>query len=248
MRRFVWIAGTLVALAAAGLAIADSGGTNAVRSVSASFSATGVSNSQSKTCTNQDGSFTFTRARYAGAATSSDPSLNGPITLDVRSSINTTKNLGVVDGKLRIATASGKSSEAHFSAVYASGHLNGLAVGHAQTPYARLIANLSAGFSAAGGFASGQLGSTAAGGGALELQPGRCEPTSAQKQLSEARGTVSALSLTSITVGGLTCSIPANLAAEVSSHVKLGARVEIRCMVVNGQSVLVKVRAHDEEH
>ncbi len=238
----MWLLALAVALAAAGFAVADTGSPKAIKSVSASFSATGVSNSRTQTCTNQDGTFSFTRADYAGTATSSDPSLNGPVKLHVRSSINTTKNVGVVDGTLRITTASGKNTDAHFDAVYQNGQLSGLASGHAQEPYARLLANLSAGFSATGGFTNGHLGNSS-GGGAVEVQPGGCEPSHAQgEEQSEAHGTISALSQTSITVSGLTCSIPANLAAQIASQFKLGDRVAIRCTLINGQNTLVKIK------
>lgn len=240
MRRLIYLLAALFALAAAGFAVADEGGPKAVKSVAATFSATSVSNSRSTTCANADGTFVSTKADYAGMASSSDPSLNGPIRLHVRSLINSTKDLGTVDGKLRIQT-SGGNTDAQFKAVYAGGKLSGLASGHAQPPFSRLVANLSAGFNAAGGFTNGAIGNTA-GGAAVELQSGRCEPGQAQaKTQVEAKGTLSALSQTSITVAGVTCTIPAALAARLSGRLAVGSRAAIRCMLVNGQMTLVKV-------
>jgi len=249
MRRVIYAVAAAAALALAGLAVADDVGPKAIKAVNATFTATGVSSSRTRTCTNADGTFAVTSASYSGMATSSDASLNGAVTLKARSVINTSKNLGTVDGALRIVMSSGGRTEAHFTAVYQNGQLAGLATGHAADPYSRLLANMSATFSATGGFANGKLGSTG-GGGAVELQPGRCEPTKTPKPVaerSEARGTVSAISATSITVGGLTCTIPANttLAAKVAK-LAMGSRASIECRLVNGVNTLTSVRVGEE--
>ena len=241
MRRFIYALASAAALAVGGFAAAESGSPQAIKAVSASFSATSVSSSKTQTCTNADGTFAFTNARYAGTATSSEASLNGPITLRARSSINTTRNLGTVDGTLRISTSSGRHTDAHFTAVYANGQLSGLATGHGQDPYARLLANLSATFNATAGFTNGHVGDSS-GGAAVEIQPGRCRAAKPVSEHSEARGTISALSTTSITVGGLTCTIPAGatLAAQLAKF-KLGGQASIRCALVNGQNTLTSI-------
>jgi hypothetical protein len=243
VRRLIYALVAAVALAAAGLAIAGSGSPQAIRTVGGTFSATSVSDSRTQTCTNADGTFTFTTARYTGIATSSEPSLNGPIALQVRSAINTTKKVGTVDGALRIDVASGRRTEARFSAVFVNGQLSGLATGQAHDPNSRLVANVSADFGPTAGFGNGHLGGTS-GGGAVQLQPGRCRTSKPVAEHSEARGTVSALSATSITVGGLTCTIPAdaNLAARLAK-VKMTDRASIRCRLVNGQNTLLAISA-----
>ena len=129
---------------------------------------------------------------------------------------------------------------ANFTAVYDHGKLAGLAAGRAREPHARLLANLSAGFASATGFTDGKLGATA-GGSAVELGPMSCKATKAPAEKSEARGTVSAVSTTSITVAGLTCAIPADLAQKVANEVKVGDRAEIRCSFTNGQNTLVRI-------
>jgi hypothetical protein len=45
----------------------------------------------------------------------------------------------------------------------------------------------------------------------------------------------------SITVAGLTCAIPADMAQKVNEKVKVGDRAEIRCALANGQNTLVKL-------
>jgi hypothetical protein len=248
MRRVIYAAAGAAALALAGLAVADNVGPKAIKAVNATFIATGVTNSRTQTCTNADGTFAVTSASYTGMATSSDASLNGPVTLKARSVINTTKSLGTVDGALRIVSASGAKTDAHFTAVYQNGQLAGFAIGHAADPYSRLLANVSASFSAVGGFTNGKLGSTS-GGGAVELQPGRCEPTKPPKPIaerSEARGTISAVSATSITVAQLTCTVPANttLAAKVAK-LTMGTRASIECRLVNGVNTLTAIKVQE---
>src|SRR6266545_1474162 len=82
--------------------------------------------------------------------------------------------VGVVEGRLKVDVASGKDTALHYDAVYDHGNVAGLAHGHAHDPGVRVLANLSAGFSAAGGFTDGKLGGGTAGGSAVELGPGRC--------------------------------------------------------------------------
>src|SRR5207247_3154289 len=125
-----------------------------------------------------------------------------------------------------------------FDAVYDHGKVGGLVSGRAHDPRAKLLGNLSATFSAATGFTDGKIGGGATGGSAVELGPANCEPTKAQAEKSEAKGMVSALSQTSITVAGLTCAIPSALAAKVAGAVKLGDRAEIRCTLASGQNAL----------
>lgn len=240
MRRLMLVAAGVAVLVAAGIAVAAGlHDGRSVKSVTGTFNATGASTA-TRSCTTSDGkTITVTNGRYTGMA-AGDPDLAGAIRIDARSVVNTTDNVGTVEGKLRIDVASGEDTVAHFSAVYDHGTLAGLAAGHAQDPRVKLLANISAGFSAAGGFTGGKLGGTT-GGSAVELGPARCEPTKAKAEKSEARGTVSALSQTSITVAGLTCAIPADMAQKVNEKVKVGDRAEIRCALTNGQNTLVRL-------
>src|SRR4051812_6701955 len=228
------------ALTATGLAVARNLDSNTnVRAVAGTFAATTASRVDTKTCTTTDGkTLVTTTGTYTGASTG-DADLTGNATLRAHSTINTTDNVGVVSGSLRIDVASGRDTQADFTAVYSGGSLAGLAVGHAHDPGAKLVANLSAGFTAAGGFTGGKIGGTA-GGTAVELGPGRCQSVKTVKQRSEARGTVSAVSPTSITVAGLTCAVPANLQARVAK-IAVNDRAEIHCTLVNGANTLKSV-------
>ncbi len=242
MRRLLFVVAGIAALVAASVAVAEGiGGAKSVKSVAGTFSATS-SKVSTRTCTTTDGkSLSISDARYTGAA-SGDPDLTGPITLRARSVINTTDGVGVVDGWIRIDVASGRDTTAGYSAVYDHGNIAGLAAGRAHEPSARLLANLSAGFNPASGFTGGKLGGGTAGGAAVEIGPGRCAPVKPQKpEKSEAHGTISALSSSSITVAGLTCAIAAGDSVALNSKFKVNDRAEIRCGLVNGQNTLTRI-------
>ena len=239
MRRLLFAAAAVAALVAASVAVADGiGGAKTAKSVAGTFTATSA-NVSTRTCTTTDGkALAITDARYAGTA-SGDPDLTGPIVLRARSVINTTDDVGVVDGALRIDVASGRNTTAIYSAAYDHGNIAGLAVGRAHDPSARLVANLSAGFTAAG-FTAGKLGGGTSGGSAVEIGPGRCAPA-AKHEKSEARGTITALSADSITVAGLTCNIPGDKSADVNAKFKVTDRAEIHCSLVGSDNTLTRI-------
>jgi len=239
MRRLL-VAAAIAALTAASVAVAEGiEGAKTAKSIAGTFSATSA-NVSTRTCTTSDGkSLSITLARYTGQSTG-DPDLSGAITLRARSIINTTDNVGVVEGALRIDVASGRDTYATYATVYDHGNVAGLAIGRAHDPSARLVANMSAGFSANGGFTGGKFGGGTSAGSAVELGPGRCG-TKAPAEKSEARGTISALSSSSLTVAGLTCAIPSDKSAAVNSHFKLGDRAEIHCALMNGTNTLTKI-------
>jgi hypothetical protein len=245
MRRLVPTVIVLGVVLPASLAIAR-GFATSVNAVSATFTATSVTAVQTRTCTNSDGSWIDVTGRYSGTAASAEPTLNGPVTLVVRAQINTTKNLGTIDGQFTVAPSSGKATSGQMTAVYAGGQIAGLVTGGAN-PALKLVANISASYSSSGGFTNGKLGGTL-GGAAVELAPGDCAAPSpaARPPKAEAEGAISAISATSISVGGLTCSIPTSLAATVASvGATPGNQVEIRCQ----NSVLTRIKdRHGAKH
>jgi hypothetical protein len=245
MRKLTFVLAVTVALVVAGLAVAKGldGGAKSATAVAGTFTATTASNVETRTCTTSDGkTIAITRATYTGTA-AGHPDLTGPVTLQVRSLINTTDNVGAVSGRLKIATGADKSTRAEFTAVYDKGKLGGFAYGRV-AEHVQLLANLSATFSTTTGFADGKIGATT-GGSAIELGPSRCN--SEERESSSARGAVTAVSSTSITVAGLTCDVPATLAAKVGT-VKVGDRLEIRCNLVSGKNTLVKIGGGEGDH
>jgi hypothetical protein len=240
MRKLTFAAVVLIALVATSYAVANGiEGAKSAKSVAGTFDATGTSTS-TRTCTTTDGkTIVVTDGKYTGVA-AGDPDLTGPITLRARSVVNTTDNVGTVDGRLSIDVADGKNTEARYSAVYDHGAIAGLAVGKAHQPNSKLIANLSATFSAASGFTGAKLGGGTSGGSAVELGAGSCKPAHTTAERSEAHGVVTALSTTSITVANVTCTIPAEKSADVNAKLKVGDTAEIRCSVVSGTSTLTR--------
>lgn len=239
MRKLTIAGALLVALVATSVAVAHGiEGARSTKAIAATFSATQTSTS-SKTCTTTDGkTIVVTDGKYTGTA-SGGADLAGTITLRARSVIDTTDKLGKVSGAFKVDVASGRDTVGAWSAVYDDGSIAGLATARANEPAAHIIGNLSATFDPASGFSNGKIGGGTAGGSAIELSGGSCKSAAPTKETSEAHGTVSAVSLTSITVAGLTCSTSGDLAAKLNNALKVGDRAEIRCKLVNGQNTLV---------
>jgi hypothetical protein len=240
MRKWTFAAVVLVALVATSYAVAHgSEGAKSAKAVAATFAATGTSTS-SRTCTTTDGkTIVVTDGKYTGVA-AGDPDLTGPITLRAKSVVNTTDNVGTVEGRLTI-DAAGKNTEAGYSAVYDHGAIAGFAVGKSHEATGKLVANLSATFSAASGFTGGKLGGGTTGGSAVEVGPGSCKTSGTTSEKSEAHGTISALSASSITVAGLTCAVPADKSADVNAKFKTGDTAEIHCSLVSGTNTLTSI-------
>lgn len=247
MRKLVFSTTAVAAFVVAGIAIAHGVDTKSIKPVSATFTATGASNVRTSTCTAPDGSYTTTRATYTGTAMG-DPTLSGPIWISAESVVNTTTGVGIVSGRFEIDTA-GRNTEGRLDAVVSAGGIAGLAAGHTQDPHTSLLANVSASFTAAGGFTNGKLGGNTGPGGAVEISPPGCRPTPAPKpEKIEVRGNVTAVSATSISAAGVTCAVPASLQAKVAG-LAVGSRVEMRCVVAGGATTLdrISVRDHDRD-
>jgi hypothetical protein len=240
MRKLSLAAVGVLAFATCGIAVGTGlRGAKTAKLVAGTFIATTASHTETRTCTTSDGKIIAeSRGRYRGAS-NGDADLTGPIVLEVHSVINTTDDVGVVRGRFKIDVASARDTTAHYEAVYDHGAVAGLARGHAHLPAVQLLANLSAGFSTARGFTDGKLGGST-GGSAVELGPSRCAPHRPVREVSGARGTVSAVSATSITVAGLTCAVPAGLAGKVGM-LAVGDHAEIRCELVAGTNTLFRV-------
>jgi len=245
MKKLALAAVGSAALVTAGLAVAGGmDGYKSVTAVSGTFAATTTSGkTDTRTCTTTDGkTITATRATYTGTASSGTADLNGPVTIDTHSVINTTDSVGEVDGRLSVAAAAGKT-DLQFTGVYDHGNVAGLATGRAATHGVQLVANLSAAFTAGspGGFSSGKIGGGTSGGSAIELGPGRCAPNKPVHENADAYGTVTAASSTSITVAGVTCAVPSTLSAAVVALKPNVDRVHIRCSLLSGTLTLVKL-------
>ena len=247
MKKLTIVVAGLAALASAGIAVAHGiDGAQSVAAVNATFSAVpAAGSSNTRTCTTSTGkTIASTKATYTGTATGS-PDLTGPVTIAAQSTINTSDNVGVVNGTLQITAATGKT-ETHFTAVYDHGTIAGTASGHGATPRVQLLGNVSAGFTTTGGFTGGKIGGGTSGGSAVELTGGACVPSKSPQpphDSTEAEGAVTAVSSTSVTVAGVTCVVPASLGATIATQFPVGTRVEIKCSVSGGTNTLVSIKA-----
>lgn len=239
MSRLTFAVAGAAALVVTSVAVAHGlDGTRGVTRVAATFSAS-QTKTQTRTCTTTNGkTIATTTARYAGTASGGTADLAGPMTLSTRSVVNTIDGIGTTDGTLRIMPTAGGKTDAHFTAVFDGGTMAGLAVGHTST-HAQLVAAISATVGTTG-LSNGKLGGGTAPGSAAELVAGACAPSKTVTQTSEAKGTVSAVTSTSITVAGLTCSVPLTFSTKIAT-VKQGDRAEIKCSLQNGVNTLVKL-------
>jgi len=236
MRRLIWITAAGIALLGAGIAVAHEGHANSVKAVSATFAATTASDVRTNTCTGTDGTYTTTRGRWSGIA-AGEPTLSGNATVDAEILVGPTGD-GVVAGKLRIDGANHTS--AHFEAVIdKAGNFAGLAEGHGSAPWNKLLANVSANWTSAGGFTGGKLGGGTNGGNAVVLTRGGCKTTSSKPETIEAHGALT-LGTGTVTVAGVTCTVPSDLATKVGKFIA-NDRVEIRCTSASGTNTLTRI-------
>lgn len=250
MRNLILVTASALALSFAGIAVAHGLGAKSIKSASATFTATTANDLKTVTCTGSDGnSYTATRGTYSGTAVdSSDPTLNGNLTFNATSFINTTTNYGTVSGRIQIGSGDSET-DAQFTGVYSNGTVVGLAQGGSHGSNSQLLANVSASFSATGGLSSGLIGGGTSAGSAVEFVPGQCDvaPTP-QPDKVEAIGAVSAVSSTSITVAGITCVVGSSQSGLVA-NVHTGDRVDIVCDAANGVNTLDKLSTrNDDDH
>ena len=242
MRRLMWIAAAVVGLLGAGIAVAHEGGSRAVKQVSATFMATTASNVRTSTCTGSDNvTYTTTRGRWTGTA-AGDPTLTGNATVDAELLVNSAGD-GFVSGRLRIDGANHTS--AWFEGVISGGaHIAGLADGHGNAPWSKLVATLSVDWSSAGGFTGGKLGGGTSGGNAVILTSGGCKSPKPETVQAHGALTLGANNAT-VTVAGVTCNVPADLSTKVAKF-HGGDRVEIKCTSASGTNTLTRIEGQGD--
>jgi hypothetical protein len=177
-KRFIVLAALLcVALASAGIAAAKlkSGG---VIGVSATFDAPTIAKSVQKSCkVNGGDTYTYTRATYKGNSASTDPRLNGAITIWAQSMVDDTTGIGAVIGNYKINAATGPGAYGRIEAALASGQMSGAVRGHAPKPWGELFAGLNGGFDASAGFSGVNVGTGSGASSGVLLQHGACVRT-----------------------------------------------------------------------
>lgn len=252
MRRpIIFALAGLTALGTAGIALAhgnDNAGGLKATPVAATFTAAPGSNQSVRTCTGADGSYIITRGSWTGSATSSSARLSGPLSIRGELGVNQTTGAGWLIARVSVdnnATDEHRDAGGELNAVVANGKLTGFLTGRVHDEGA-LFASVSANVGSAG-LTDGQIGGGAISAAALVLDRGRCESAPKQRPLVDARGTVSAVSSTAITVtrsngDTLTCVVGTDLAAAVAK-LKVGDQAFVKCGLVDGSYRLLKVQA-----
>jgi hypothetical protein len=245
MKRLVLITAALSALAAAGVAVANLK-TGDVTQVSATLSAATPANVQTRTLTCDGQTIEVTLGHYSGTATSTTTDLNGPVDLFVKSTYNTTKKLGWVDGWLKVR-ASDRRTRASFTAINVDGKLDGWLRGSASRRGGFLFGSLAGSFSKTSGLTDGTLGTGTGANAAViakRISCGGDKPTPPSVFLF-VRGAVDSVSATTITVkpkdgsANQTCTVKN---ADQVKGIEANDQVEMSCVQVAGVWTLAKVR------
>jgi hypothetical protein len=243
MRLLTWIAAAGFALLGAGIAVAHEGGSKSIVKLGATtFLAQTGSNVTTSTCSDGTNTYATTQGRWTGTTTG-DAALAGNVTIDAKAVVNQTTGVGIMSGRLRFDATSGRHANAAFDAVYSGGHIAGLAEGHGDDSWNRLVANISADWSSGSGFSNGKVGGTA-GGDAVLVTSGGCRPP--KPETIEAHGIVTVANSTTITVAGVSCGVPSNLSGTVTALHVNSDRVEIKCTSSGGTNTLVRVSGHHD--
>ena len=196
------------------------------------------------TCAGQ--TIEITTGHYTGTATSTTTDLNGPVDLFVKSTYNTTKKLGWVDGWLKVR-ASDNRSRASFTAINVDGKLDGWLRGTAGHRGGLLFGSLSGSFSKTGGLTDGTLGTGTGTNAAVLAKRVDCnadKPTRPSVFLF-VRGAVDSVSATAITVkpkdgsANQTCTVKN---ADQVKGIEASDQVEMTCVQLAGVWTLAKVR------
>ena len=141
------------ALATAGIAVAHALKSGDVSAASATFVATSVSDSITKTCSVSGGdTYSLTRATYSGTATSADARLNGPMVIRAVSVLDQTSGVGALVGAFKIDGVGDARAHGKIQASLAGGAASGMIRAHVHKPFGELFAGINGGFTGAGGF------------------------------------------------------------------------------------------------
>jgi hypothetical protein len=245
MKRLILLTAALSALVAASAAVAHLKAGD-VTQVSATLSAATAANVQTRTLTCDGQTIEITTGHYSGSATSTTTDLNGTVDLFVKSTYNTTKKLGWVDGWVKVR-ASDKRTRASFTAINVDGKLDGWLRGSASHRGGLLFGSLAGSFSKTGGLTDGTLGTGTGSNAAVIAKRVSCagdKPTRPSVFLF-VRGAVDSVSATAITVkpkdgsANQTCTVKN---ADQVKGIDANDQVEMSCVQLAGVWTLAKVR------
>ena len=158
-----------VAFATAGIAVASEPHAQ-TQAVAATFDAD-VKRLKTAMCKGSDGTYKHTQAVYWGTAESDNPLLDGRIRLHLNSFYNVDEKLGKVSGEVHIRNEGmDRRTHARLVGVNSDGKVEGILIGVAGRPRAKLYANFTASLSDTG--VAGELGGGSSGNLALLFSRG----------------------------------------------------------------------------
>ena len=245
MKRLILFIAALSTLVAASAAVAHLK-TGDVTQVSATLSAPTAANVQTRTVTCDGQTIEITTGHYSGTATSTTTDLNGTVDLFVKSTYNTTKKLGWVNGWLKLR-ASDKRTRASFTAINVDGKLDGWLRGSSSQRGGFLFGSLAGSFSKTGGLTDGTFGTGTGTNAAVIAKRIDCreEKPSRPSVFLFVRGAVDSVSASAITVkpkegsANQTCTVKS---ADQVKGIDANDQVEMSCVQVAGVWTLAKVR------
>jgi len=238
----------LTALGTAGLALGHGFDTGLkTAAVSAGFAAAPAAGNSSKTCTGGDGTYVISKGDWSGAATSSNARLSGTIRIRGELGVNQTTGLGWLTGRVRIDGGSNGSNDAtgDLRGAIVNGKLTGFVSGTVHDEgavFGSLVATVGT-----AGLTDGQLGGGSSTPAAILIDRGRCTVADAAKPVIAAKGTVSAVSASSLTLqksdgAAQTCAVGSDLTATVAK-LKAGDSASITCGLVDGSYRLLRIES-----
>lgn len=245
MKRLILFTAALGALVAASAAVAHLKSGD-VSQVSATLSAPTAANVRTHTLTCNGETIEVTTGHYSGTAASTTTGLNGTVDLFVKSTYNTTKKLGWINGWLKVG-ASDQRARASFTAINVDGKLDGWLRGSVNHRGGLLFGSLSGSFSKTGGLTDGALGTGTGTNAAVLAKRVDCnsdKPTRPSVFLF-VRGAVDSVSATAITVKPNDGSANQSCTVKNADQVKgidANDQVEMTCVQTAGVWTLAKVR------
>lgn len=169
---------------------------------------------ESRSCTGADNKqFTITRGRYTGSVNFDNPAaeLDGPLTIDARTTYSTTDGYGIVEGSFRVKDADTRLS-GKITGTLKGTQFVGYLGASARGAHATVVGNISATFDPATGFTAGEVGSGSSTAVLAVLAGPVCKGSKSEHK-SEHSGSGSTQKPKTIRVEGTVASLGANNAS-----------------------------------
>lgn len=253
MRKTLMIAlGAAAALVTAAAALAVVFTASGVGATTAGFATDKVTDLTARTCTGADGkTFTVTKGHYTGTADFTNPAtdLDGPLTINARTTYSTTDGLGYVEGSFRVKDDATRLS-GKFSGTLTGTQLVGFLTAASRGHHARVLGNLSATFVPTTGFSAGALGSSSSTAVLAVVAGPFCKGAKPTKPVS-VNGQVSAVgdgsvgsTITVTSKGPSTATCTRDATSPSTAGFTVGTKVKMKCAYIGTTWTLRELDKH----